>query len=87
MLNRIARWLITPRKLAKWTSEALARAINSNDSSIKEKISKYGEAAKCLADAQLLALRWLEDGRIDDNERKEIEDRLETAFDHILKLT
>ena len=83
-MKRIIKWFLSAKKLAKWSADGVQTAINS--SSLSQYADKYGEVAKSITEVQTWLVEMLKDGKIDDIERAEIEERLVPVFDKLLEV-
>ena len=83
-MKTIVKWFLSAKKLAKWSADGVQTAINS--SALSQYADKYGEVAKRITEVQTWLVEMLKDGKIDDIERAEIEERLAPVFDKLLEV-
>lgn len=82
-MSAILKWFIpSPEKLAKMTSEKIASTINTCEK--QEMISKYASIALNLTSIQEFISGVLKDGKISDDEKKEIASKLEPLFKYLI---
>lgn len=84
MKKLIIRWLCpTAEQLTKMAVETVARGIN--DSGKQELIAKYGLLADEFSKVQSKITGWLKDGKIDEQEQKELYDALLPLAERLVK--
>lgn len=85
MIKLILKWFMPKtEELAKQISEILAEAINKQDN-ITNALVKYYPYADKLTEAQTTLVKWMQDGKIDDNEKQELANALVPVIDKIRK--
>lgn len=83
MKKLLVKWLMPePKDIAKAVAKATADFVNSTGK--QEAISTFMEKSKSFQDAQYLVTKWLADGKFDETEVKELEDKLEPVCELIV---
>ncbi len=82
------KWIIPqPKDIAKLVATGAADFINSTNK--QEAIATFMEKSKSFQDAQFLVTKWLADGKIDEAEKVELEEKLvpicELVYTRIMK--
>lgn len=83
-MKRIVKWFISPEKLAKWSADGVQKAIN--ESKYSEQIEKYGELANRITEVQKWMTEILKDGKIDDLEKKDIQNAVLPLFQKLFEV-
>lgn len=71
-------------ELAKQISTILAEAIN-NQANITNAMVKYYPYAEKLTEVQTTLVKWMQDGKIDENEKQELANALVPIIDKVRK--
>lgn len=75
MKKLLLKWFMpTPSDIAKLVAKGTADFVNNTGK--QEAIATFVEKSKSFQDAQFLITKWLTDGKIDDAEKKELEEKL-----------
>lgn len=72
------------KTLSKYIAEGIQRALDASGK--KELIAKYGNTAEAFTNAQATIVRWLSDGYLDDQEKAEIQEKIEPWIKKVLEL-
>ena len=84
MFKALAKLFIpSPKKLSTITADKIADTINTSEK--QELIAKYASMALDLTNIQEFISNVLKDGKISDEEKKQIESKLEPLFTYLIE--
>lgn len=85
MIKKIVKMLLpSEKKIAEYATEEIAKAINNSGK--EEMIAKYSTIADQITGVQAMVTRILVDGKISEDEKKEIAEKLEPLFRYLIGL-
>ena len=87
MKKLLIKWLMPkPASLAKMAAKSAQEFVNSTGKA--EAIASFVQKSKAIGDAQMLVMKWLEDGKVSDGEAEELEKALvplfQTVYDRVV---
>ena len=85
-MKKLIRFLMpNSNKIAGYASERIAKAIN-NQTEREDQIAKYAKLADQFTDYQKFVTQILIDGRISDNEKEQIKQKLLPVVEYVVGL-
>lgn len=85
MLKKIVKMLLpNEKKISGYAAEEIAKAINNSGQ--EETIAKYSKIADQITGVQAMVTRILVDGKISEDEKEEIAEKLEPLFRYLIGL-
>ena len=86
MLKSLIKAFATPRRLASYTAQGIARAVNSSKADTQEKIARVAAVADKASETTGALSKLLADGKLDDAEVADIAEMMIPLYENILCL-